>query len=324
MELSIQSRGIIDVFGAKEGCKLIKECGFDGIDWSLDMDLYCHDIEKGQYRNSIFEKEIPEILDYYHDIIEELKKNELKILQAHAPFPIHLIDLGEEFFEYMIEIVKKCILLCEAVECKNLVVHGISLSETESRINFDDIDKLNDRLYMSLIPTLQQTNVTVCLENLFRTTKNTKNQIYLVGGHCSNPYEAVAMIDKLNKLAGKECFGLCLDVGHLQISKQDIRRYTTILGRRIKALHINDNDGVIDLHLAPYTGTVNWQNFYTALKAIGYDGALNFETFRQIQAPFCDKEMIKPWLQLIASSGKFFETKISNNFKMDRIEILIE
>lgn len=310
MKTIIESRGIIDFLGAKEGCKIIKECGFDGIDWSIEMDLYAHDVEKGQYRNSIFEKELPEILEYYRDVLQELKNNGLEISQAHAPFPAYIVDFGEEFFDYMIEILKKCILLCDAVGCKNLIVHGISLKETEKRINHDDIDRINDKLYSSLIPTLQQTQVRVCLENLFTKTENIKRQIYLVNGHCSNPYEAVIMIDKLNALAGKECFGLCLDIGHLQLSKQDIRKYTKILGKRIKALHIHDNDGIVDMHLAPYTGTVDWQNFYTALKDIGYDGDLSFETFRQIQEPFCDREMIKPWLTFIGSCGKFFRKKI--------------
>ncbi len=312
MKISVQTDGIIDVLGAKAGCKLLKECGFEAVDWGLGSGLRSRDIEKGQYANNIFEKEISEILDYYKDVLEELKNNDLVITQAHAPFPAYVIDFGEKFFDYMIEILKKCILLCDRVGCKNLVVHGVSLPETEKRLNFDDIDKINDKLYTALIPTLQQTNVTVCLENLFRTTRNVKKQIYLVSGHCANAYEAVETIDKLNALAGKECFGLCLDIGHLQLSKQDVRKYTKVVGKRIKALHIHDNDGAVDLHLAPYTGTVDWQNFYTALKDIGYKGDLSFETFRQIQQPFCDREMMKPWLNLIAACGRFFKSKIEN------------
>ena len=310
MKICVQTRGIIDVFGPQEGCKIIKESGFEGIDWNIDLDLYANDIKKGNYRGSIFEKELSEILEYYGDVLQELKNNGLIISQAHAPFPAYLIELGEEFFDFMIEIFKKCILLCDAIGCKNLIIHGISLSEEEKRLTHDDIQKLNKKLYVSLISTLQQTNVIVCLENLFTTTKNIKNQIYLVNGHCANPHEAVEIIDKLNALAGKDCFGLCLDIGHLQLSKQDIRAYTRVVGTRIKALHIHDNDGKVDLHLAPYTGSVDWQNFYTALQDIGYQGDLSFETFRQIQEPFCDREMIIPWLQLIGACGKLFKKKL--------------
>ena len=62
---------------------------------------------------------------------------------------------------------------------------------------------LNDKLYTSLIPTLLKTNVTVCLENLFGGAGG------IISGVCSNPHEAVEMIDRYNALAGKECFGLC-------------------------------------------------------------------------------------------------------------------
>ncbi len=73
-------------------------------------------------------------------------------------------------------------------------------------------------------------------------------------------------MDKLNEMAGEECFGLCFDVGHLNIVHGSITDYVTKLGSRINALHIHDNDMNGDLHLAPYTGTVRWVDLYTSLK----------------------------------------------------------
>ena len=57
--------------------------------------------------------------------------------------------------------------------------------------------------------------------------------------------------------------------------------YAAVLGRRIKCLHVHDNNGSSDQHMAPLTGTVNWGNFCSSLRDAGYDGDLSFETFNQ-------------------------------------------
>jgi sugar phosphate isomerase/epimerase len=118
------------------------------------------------------------------------------------------------------------------------------------------------------------------------------------------------MIDRYNAIAGKECFGLCLDTGHLNLLKLDMRWYIPILGKRIKAVHIHDNDGMADRHKAPYTGTLVWKDFYSALKEIEYNGDLNFETYHQTSTGDTDEELILPWLELICKIGRYFKKKI--------------
>ena len=66
----------------------------------------------------------------------------------------------------MIEVYKKCMLYCDRIGCKYLMIHGTTLTRKD-RINTPDtINEFNDKLYKSLIPRLLETNVTVCLENL--------------------------------------------------------------------------------------------------------------------------------------------------------------
>lgn len=208
----------------------------------------------------------------------------------------------------MIEVYKKNILFCQAVGCKYLVIHGISLSKKNRVDSPESIRLLNDKLYKSLIPTLLGTDVVVCLENLF-----TKEGGEIVAGTCSNPYEAVEMIDEYNREAGKECFGLCLDTGHLNLLKQDMRSYIHIIGHRLKVLHVHDNDGITDQHKAPYTGTVVWQDFCDELRKIGYRGDISFETFNQTSLTVIDRELLEPWLLLISGIGKVFREKIMGN-----------
>ena len=44
------------------------------------------------------------------------------------------------------------------------------------------------------------------------------------------------------------------------------------LGQNLKIMHLNDNYGIDDDHIMPYTGGINWSGFALALKEIGYKG----------------------------------------------------
>lgn len=305
MKIAVQTGGIIDQLGAEKCYKTIAEAGFEAIDWNIDHALRAATITNGEYRgNCIFEKELDEILDYYKEELFYIKKNNLTITQAHAPFPAYVTG-KPEVLEYMIGIYKKVILFLDAVGCQNVIIHGVSGMKKHDDELIESIDALNDKLYSSLIPELQRTNVTVCIENL-----PAGGGADVVAGVCGDPREAVEMIDLYNQAAGKECFGLCLDTGHMNIMRHEPRRYISVIGKRIKALHIHDNAGNIDQHKAPYTGTIDWNAFCSALKSIGYEGDLSFETFNQVSLNYIDEELLMPWLELICTVGKHFRKKI--------------
>lgn len=305
MKISVQTGGLIDELGIEKCYKTIAEAGFEAIDWNLDHSLRPALINAGDCEgNCIFEKDMEEILDFYAEELTHIRKNGLKITQAHAPFPAYVID-KPWVLDYMIKIYKQMILFCDRVGCKNLVIHNFTAPRNSEYDLADEAMAINDKLYTSLIPELLETNVTVCLENLFGGGGATT-----FAGIGSEPEEAAKIIDRYNALAGKECFGYCLDTGHMNRLRHDPRRVIPILGSRIKALHIHDNAGEIDQHKAPYTGTVNWKAFYTALKMIDYKGDLSFETFNQVRLGKDAEELVEPWLRLIYLIGDHFRKKI--------------
>lgn len=306
MKVCIQTGDVVDRLGLEKGYSAIKNAGFEAIDWNLDHAWKGSDIYKGEYLGKcIFEKELESVIEHYSDELEIIKKNNLIISQAHAPFPCYIKE-NPEFLDYAIEIYKRNIEYCDYIGCKKLVIHGISYDLNDSVNTPVTIEELNIKLYSSLIPTLLNTNVTVCLENIFTHHKGVNYQ-----GVCADPKEASELVDKLNEMAGKEVFGFCLDIGHANLLHRDLKICISQLGKRLKALHIHDNDGKDDLHLAPLTGTVDWQRFCSALKEIGYDGDLDFETFSQInRALDCNEELLYVWLKLIYETGNCFRNMI--------------
>ena len=307
MRICVQTGGIVPQLGNEKGYELIAKAGFNAIDWNLDRDLPVDATKTLRYEGiSILERPFEEVKAYYAPELEIIRKNGLTIAQAHAPFHAY-IPGHPELLEFMIGIYKTCIRLCDWAGCKALVIHGISLREDDPTNTPETIEALNWHLYEALIPTLLECNVTVCLENLFT------HRPVPVEGVCADPHEAANCIDRLNEKAGKEAFAFCLDVGHLQILNKNLRTYIPVLGKRVKLLHLHDNDGREDLHMLPLTGTVNWQVLCDCLRDIGYTGDINFETWAQndVVRKF-DEELLLPFLSLTRKIGEAMAKRLQN------------
>lgn len=307
MEISMQGFNTTQRFDKETAYKMIADAGFTAIDWAIDTeDVWGRTlVKKGVVpTDCLYAGPIENLIDYYKDEIELIKKYNLKITQAHAPFPAY-IKGNPEFTDFCVEVYKKSLKLCQYADCPRLVIHGISKSPIDDTVSYEDIFDLNMKMYTALIPTALETGVMILLENLFVTIDGKR-----YAGTCANPAEAVKYIDSLNEIAGKEVFGLCFDTGHCNLLHQQMEEYILTVGKRIKALHIHDNDFNSDQHLAPYTGTIRWNEFYNSLKAVGYDGDLSFETFKQTTADRVEDEMVMPWLKLMYECGVTFKNKI--------------
>ena len=320
MKISIQGYATTQRFDMDTAYKMIKEAGFEAIDWALDQQWedghqrvcwHRPSIQAGESieQNCVYDMDMDGIIAHYQPEIDTIKKYGLTITQAHAPFYNYSAKCLE-FADYAIETYKKVLKLCQYAGCPRLVIHGFSRQVEDCVLNDNDIHIANMKLYASLIPTALETGVMILLENLF-TTDVAHGRKY--AGTCSDPYDAIAYIDTLNEMAGSECFGFCFDTGHLNLTNGYMQEYVEKLGKRIKALHIHDNNGITDLHLSPYSGTIRWEDFYGALKSIGYNGDLNFESFKQITAKRCADQMVMPSLMFMYECGDFFRSKINEN-----------
>lgn len=291
-------------FGLKDGYRMIREAGFEAIDWGIYLEPNRRQLTTAKELTglSIFEKELPEIHEYYREELEAIRENGLAFAQCHAPFPPY-IPGRPDVLEYSIGILKRLIEFCHEIGCPKVIIHGITHQCANTVDTPKDIDRLNRHLYESLIETLQKTDVMVCLENLFSHS----GDIQCVGV-CGDPHEAAAEIDRLNALAGKRCFGFCLDTGHLQLAHIRPYRYFPILGDRLVALHIHDNDAIHDTHAIPYFGTVLWDEFITELKKIGYKEDLSFESVFT-----ADPALYPTLLKLTHDIGAFFRRKIQES-----------
>ncbi|MGC9319000.1 MAG: sugar phosphate isomerase/epimerase family protein [Armatimonadota bacterium] len=89
-----------------------------------------------------------------------------------------------------------------------------------------------------------------------------------------------AVIPELHELidaVGADCMGICLDVGHANVQGLTMAEGVRQCGERLIALHIQDNDGNSDQHLAPGRGSIDWEAGIGALRELGFEGIFNLE-----------------------------------------------
>ncbi|MBQ7508046.1 MAG: sugar phosphate isomerase/epimerase, partial [Spirochaetales bacterium] len=139
----------------------------------------------------------------------------------------------------------------------------------------DENFEYNLKFFRRLVPALEKWNVKCAIENLFKGDENGVRR----ASECSYPQETLDYISEL----GSDLFCSCADTGHFAISEKDtgisVGDAIRQLGKTLEVLHVQENDGINDLHVVPYTlrNVMDWEDIIAALREIGYTGTMNFE-----------------------------------------------
>ena len=83
--------------------------------------------------------------------------------------------------------------------------------------------------------------------------------------------------------------GICLDVGHAQLSRDagndPVRDYLERYAGQLLHLHLHDNHGDADEHLIPGHGAVDWRQTVDVINALGFSGTAVIEIHPGDAAP---------------------------------------
>ena len=305
MKLGIQTGSIQTDYGIDGAYRLIRETGFDAVDVNIDELFIPQEIRSHQF-SPIF-GDVKKLIEAVKPWKDASLKYGLDNYQTHAPFPSipenphPVVDV--EYEEYMVKVLQNCIYANDYIGSRNIVIHPFYYGYNED-ISIADEMEMNIRRFAQLIPAAKEHGVKICIENLFYHCD--KRKIYPCStGTMAN---AVMLLDELNRLAGEECFGFCLDTGHLLLCSQEIKSSLLALGKRLEALHVHDNNGVSDQHLAPYSGVFDWDRFVKGMIAIRFNKTMCFETFRSWEnVPFSCRPAM---LSFIYSTGKEIKDRV--------------
>lgn len=102
-------------------------------------------------------------------------------------------------------------------------------------------------------------------------TENLNGDTITLG--CERVVQFVKDIDREN-------LDIVFDVGHCHHTGGKIAPEIALCGAQLKHLHIHDNFGEKDEHKAPGEGNIDYKEFCTALKQVGYNGLYMMEIGR--------------------------------------------
>lgn len=309
MKISVQSHPLIMRHGWREALQILRDTGFEAVDFGLS-DFAMWDYMVKHEGESIYDSSDSEIASYFAEVGEFARSIGLEIGQTHSPFPNCTFDVPPVVTDFHLRTARVSIAATAALGCGYTVIHpafchnGYVYDEMPEMREFTR--KLNDQLYIPLIPYLKQYNVKLCIENMWAFYPHTE---IICPAVCSHVDEMIDYIDGYNKIAGGEYFCACLDTGHCILTGDDPAKSIVALGDRLQRIHLHDVVKDHDLHQAAYEGIADWDAIAAALKQIDYKGILNFETATFVcRRP---EELERPTLELEAATARLIRSKIT-------------
>ena len=91
--------------------------------------------------------------------------------------------------------------------------------------------------------------------------------------------------------------GVCLDVNHLMGRWRELPQIIDTLAPRIRSFHLNDYDGVDEMHWMPGQGILDWPAVMRRIRAIEHDVLLILETGKQMKWEW-SKRLADPYFTL--------------------------
>lgn len=255
-------------YNLADSLKMTRDCGFDGVDFSLWY------YSQGD--------DAPLKMDNWREFVLKarrlLDENGLCVPQAHAHWR-HEGQLQRDFsYPLPGEIFARNIEACHMLGCDKLVFHPIQHffpieNEAETRRKVMDA---NVAWFSALLPVAEKFGVQLLLENLFdyqHIQSPDAPPIPLSRGE-----DLMYVIEKINH----PLVQICLDTGHASIAGADIPAMIRLYGDHLRALHLQDNYGKIypiyeDIHQFPGVCSLDWAAIFAAFKETGCSASLNME-----------------------------------------------
>ena len=230
-----------------ESMKYIRESGFLYADYNFGCDLTSMSGIFSDDKNC-----------HIREVIKTSEECGIKLVQSHAPMGKPLLDADGSF----VKINTDCIEACAELGIPNIVVHagydyGLTVEENFER---------NKKFFTPLLECAEKYNIDVLVENF---NKMYKEGVYWVD-NAPDLLKLIEYVDHKN-------FHAVWDTGHANMQDMPQDEALRLLGKHVKAVHIQDNKGTKDLHHAPFFGTLNMDEVMNGLLDIGFEGYFTFE-----------------------------------------------
>ncbi len=241
----------LDKYGLDEGAKRMAEHGYEFVDLSFtNTETKYYDAREEDFLEEMF------------GIKKTLLKHGIKVNQIHGPWRFPPNDGTEDDRAERFGKMTKAMVMAKHLGAKYMAVHPLMPFGIDVSDDPDAVYEINKRYYEALAKVGSGLGVTVCLENMpFKNFPLSRSE------------DILRLVKEINSSHLKVCF----DVGHANLLDEPLGYTVRMLGDYLKIIHVHDNDGVVDDHLPPYDGNVDWADFAEGLFDIGFDGVFSLE-----------------------------------------------
>ena len=239
-------------YGREQKYRKMRELGFGG----ADFQAFVPD------NSPVFTMSETELADYLKEEKRLADEAGVFIHQVHGPWRYPPRDATPEDLADRRWHMERSIRGTAMLGSKVWVIHPIMPFGMGGKGDADELMEQNVAFFKPLIALAEKVGVTVCFENMPSAS--------FPLARCAN------LLELIERVGGGE---IVLDTGHAAtygISPADEVR---TCGKKLRALHIHDNDGRSDFHYFPYNnrGTIDWAAFRDALRENGYTGVISLE-----------------------------------------------
>lgn len=244
-----------EYYSSEESIEEIGKAGYEAIDLDLAFNGLSHDPMLADDWKNWVERQI-----------ETAAKYNMPITQGHAHFfsREHCELLSEEEIKRRETIIMRDIEAAGMCGIKWLVLHPGSYCDDVYYSRKISMEK-NIEQCKRLGEVAAQHGVGLAIENMY---------IHKMPCFCASTDDLMELLDRLGD---DKVFGICWDTGHGMLNQVDQPAAIRYMGKRLKALHINDNGGQWDEHFLPFTGRIDWKPLMKALGESGYENDFTYE-----------------------------------------------
>lgn len=214
---------------------------------------------------------------------EIANKNGIEIFQVHGPWPVD--STTAEKREENIKYYEKAIIGTKILGSEYIVIHPLMPNGWKDE-DYNEVYEINKEFFERICDFALENGINVCVENM-----PAPNHEF---SYTESLYKFVCDLNKENLF-------ICYDTGHSLVCKENVKETILLIKDKLKLFHIHDNNSVSDLHLPPYFGRINWDEFKEAIKEIGYEGSLSLESK---VSSMCPKALRDDFLKCICEAAK--------------------
>ncbi len=244
-------------FSPAEMARRLKKLGFQGFDFCFNEYV---DIMPADSRERIIS-----------ELREQAERLDLSVDMCHLPF-YNKKDARANDPELYYGLVKAGIDGAALLGVKNGVIHAKHIHTTVDKADKEAMFKETVEFMTPVAEYAAKKGVRLAFENL----SNYKR--------AEGAYRFCTEIEDVCRVADYFSSGVCFDFGHANSMGLDQGNALRMIGSRLTAIHVNDNNGKSDEHLLPFFGNIDWSDAMQGLRDTGYSGNFNFEV-RSLKVP---------------------------------------